>query len=90
MAEPKGQYLPDAAAANPGLVKAHGDVKTRIGVLWLIGIVCSLLIVGGFAVFLLRPESAKDVWVIIGPIISAAMSGTVSFLAAERAVKGDG
>ena len=72
------------------MINAHGDVKTRIGVLWLIGVVCSLLILGGFVVIFVRPESTKDVWVIIGPIISAAISGTVSFLAGQRASKSDG
>ena len=90
MTEPHGQYLPAPVPSSTGIIKAEGDVKTRIGVLWLIGIVCSLLITGGFAVFFVRPESAKDVWVIIGPIISAAISGTVSFLAAERASRSDG
>lgn len=90
MTEPHGQYLPTPLPPTTGIIKAQGEVKARIGVLWLIGIVCSLLIIGGFAVFFVRPESAKDVWVIIGPIISAAISGTVSFLAAERAAKSDG
>ena len=89
MADNTGSYL-SQGASSPSIIKAHGEVKTRIGVLWFEGIVCSLLILGGFSVFIFRPDAAKDVWVIIGPIISAAVTGTVSFLAAERASKSDG
>lgn len=89
MTTPVGQLSPPASVST-GLIHAEGEIKTRIGVLWLIGVVCSLLIVGGFAVIFVRPESTKDVWVIIGPIISAAISGTVSFLAGQRAGQRDG
>ena len=89
MNAPHGQ-LSIPTSTTTGMIQAHGEVKTRIGVLWLIGVVCSLLILGGFAVIFVRPELTKDVWVIIGPIISAAISGTVSFLAGQRASKSDG
>ena len=87
MNAPQGQYINAQGKTTPGIIRAHGEVKTRVGVLWVVGIVCCLLVIGGFVVFLFRPELSKDVWVIIGPIISAALSGTVSFLAAERANK---
>ena len=88
MAESHGQYLPPSSTSTAGIIKAEGEVKTRIAVLVLIGVVNCLLIIGGFSVFIFQPGSAKDVWVIIGPIISASISGTVSFLAAERVTKG--
>jgi len=84
MAEPRGKYTGGLSPGSVAEIRAHGDVKTKVGVLWFVGIICSLLIIGGFAVFFIRPDSAKDVWVIIGPIISAAVSGTVGFLAGER------
>jgi hypothetical protein len=65
-------------------IKAHGDVKTRIAMLWFVGLICGILAIGGIAAFFINPDSAKDVWVIIGPIISAALSGTVSYFAGER------
>lgn len=59
-------------------IRAHGDVKTRIAMLWFVGLICGILSFGGIAAFFINPASAKDVWVIIGPIISAGLSGTVS------------
>ncbi|MEH7249173.1 hypothetical protein V7114_20650 [Neobacillus niacini] len=65
-------------------IKASGDVKTRIGVLWFVGIICVALIgIGGISL-IKDPTSAKDVWVIIGPIISSAVTGTVAFFTGEK------
>jgi len=69
---------------TPAQIKAHGEVKTRIGVLWFIGAVCiSLIIIGGIAM-IVNPEQSKDVWVIIGPILSSAVMGTIAFLTGEK------
>lgn len=65
-------------------IKAHGDVKTRIGVLWFVGTICAILSLGGVTAFFVNPENAKDIWVIIGPIISAGVSGIVSYSAGEN------
>jgi hypothetical protein len=80
MANQQGQYTP-ASPSSIGEIHAHGDVKTKVGVLWFVGIICGLLIIGNFLVLFIRPENAKDVWVITGPILSAAISGTLGFLA---------
>ena len=45
-------------------IKAHGDIATRIGMLWFVGIICGILAIGGIAAFFINPTSAKDVWVI--------------------------
>jgi hypothetical protein len=34
--------------------------------------------------FFFMPDRYKDIWVIIGPIISAGLSGTVAFLVGEK------
>jgi hypothetical protein len=46
-------------------------------------IAISLLIIGGFVVWALAPANGKDLWVIIGPIISGTLSGSIGFLAGE-------
>ncbi|GLX86956.1 hypothetical protein tloyanaT_32090 [Thalassotalea loyana] len=65
-------------------IKAHGDVKTRLGIIWFVGVICGILAIGGVIAFFVNPTSAKDVWVIIGPIISAGVTGTVSYFAGEQ------
>ncbi|MEK4283212.1 hypothetical protein [Ureibacillus sp. FSL K6-0165] len=77
-------YLDTQKPMTPTQIKAHGEVKTRIGILWFVGIVCALLIIiGGISIFK-DPNSAKDVWVIIGPILSSAVTGTVAYFTIDK------
>lgn len=69
-------------------IKAAGDVKVKVGVLWLVGFFCTVLGAFGGIVFIKTPEHAKDFWVIIGPIISAAMTGTVAYLTGDKQSSG--
>ncbi|WP_133406903.1 hypothetical protein [Parashewanella tropica] len=65
-------------------IKAHGNVKTKIAIVWFVGIICGILSLGGLIATFVNPTSAKDIWVIVGPIISAAVTGTVSYFAGEQ------
>jgi hypothetical protein len=77
--------IPDSASNETSdNIRAHGDVKARIGVLWLVGAILGILAIGGICAFFFKPDNAKDIWVIIGPIISAGITGTVAFLSGER------
>ncbi len=69
---------------SPAQIRAHGEVKIKLGVLWLVGTVSVVL--GGFGCisFLMTPDKSKDLWVIIGPIISAGVTGVVAFLTGEK------
>ena len=81
-----GRFVASSSKLSSDQIKAHGDVKTRIAIIWLVGIICGILSVGGLLAFYFKPENSKDIWVIIGPIISATLSGTVAFLAGEKSV----
>jgi hypothetical protein len=84
----QGIHIEDSGSKETSeTIRAHGDIRFRIGVLWLVGIICVILSMGGVAAFFASPDRAKDIWVIIGPIISAGMTGVVGFLAGERAAK---
>ncbi len=73
---------------TPAQIRAAGDVKVKVGVLWLVGVTCSILSIFGGIVFIRTPEHAKDIWVIISPIISAGITGTVAFLTGEKSGSG--
>lgn len=73
---------------TPAQIKAAGDVTVKVGVLWLVGIVCGLLGVFGCVAFFLIPDQAKDLWVIIGPIITAGLTGTLAYLTGEKSGSG--
>ncbi|EGQ8202427.1 hypothetical protein IG509_16805 [Vibrio cholerae] len=74
-----------AKPKTPAQIRAAGDIKVKVGVLWLVGITCSILAFFGGIVFILTPEHAKDIWVIIAPIITAGLTGTIAFLTGEKA-----
>lgn len=73
---------------TPAQIRAAGDVKIKVGVLWLVGVTCSILATFGGIVFIQTPEHAKDFWVIIAPIITAGVTGTIAFLTGEKAGSG--
>ncbi|WP_153913041.1 hypothetical protein [Shewanella sp. TC10] len=73
---------------TPAQIKAAGDVSVKIGVLWLVGITCGLLGVFGCIAFFMIPDNAKDLWVIIGPIITAGLTGTLAYLTGEKSGSG--
>jgi hypothetical protein len=60
------------------------DVKVALTVVSILGGLTAILIVGGLVAFVLIPDRAKDLWLIIGPIISASITALASYFAAER------
>lgn len=65
-------------------IKAQGEVKTKIGVIWFVGTICVMLIIIGGISMIVTPQYMKDVWIVIGPILSSAITGTVAFLTGEK------
>lgn len=74
-----------AKPKSPAQIRAAGEVKVKVGVLWVVGVTTAILSIFGGAVFWAHPDSAKDIWVIIGPIITAGITGIVSFMNGEKA-----
>lgn len=74
----------EAKIAEAEANKIKGEVTNKRLVLIMIGIITIILTVFGCYVFIKDKEIAKDVWVIIGPIITAGISGTIGFLTGER------
>jgi hypothetical protein len=64
--------------------RIEGEMKNKFTVLIIIGIISVLLTLFGCITFIVNPKNAKDVWVFIGPIITAGISGTVGFLTGEK------
>lgn len=76
-----------AKPQTPAQIKAHGEVKTRIAILWFVGAICISLIVFGGISLIKDPGNAKDVWVIIGPILSSAITGTVAYFTGDKNIQ---
>lgn len=73
-----------AKPKTPAQIRAAGDVKVRVGVLWVVGVTCGVLALAGVAMFFWNPGDAKDLWVIIGPIITAGITGILGYLTGEN------
>ncbi len=71
--------IPTDNIQSPELVTAQGNVKIRITAIIVVGVVILVLLLGGLYAYITDPTHAKDLWLIIGPIISAAISGLVGF-----------
>lgn len=65
---------------NPEVIKAQGQARSNYAQIIVIGVILGILALGGITDWLLKPESAKDMWVVIGPIISAG----IGFLAGKK------
>lgn len=64
--------------------RMDGEVRNKLVVLIIVGVITFLLSGFGCYIFVAKPEIAKDVWVVIGPIITAGISGTIGFLSGEK------
>ena len=69
----------DKGGGTVGHIVAHGEFATRKAAIWALSILAGILIIGGLIAFLKDPDKSKDLWVIIGPLISACITGLVAF-----------
>lgn len=67
-----------------GRVRRDIDEPLQMAVVIAVAVIVLVLAVGGLLAFLYNSENAKDLWVIIGPIISAVLSGFIAFLIGKR------
>ena len=69
-------------------IKIEGEIRIKVGVMWVIGTATGILSFFGMLSFFMRPDISKDIWVIIGPIITAGLTGLiVAFLTGEKVSK---
>jgi RsiW-degrading membrane proteinase PrsW (M82 family) len=61
------------------IVTAKGNITIRLTAIVMAGVILLVLLLGGFLAFYSNPSQSKDLWLIIGPIISGAVSGLVGF-----------
>ena len=69
-----------AAAPIPRAIAAQGEARREHTKVIVIGAVLGLLLIGGFAAWFVKPGDPKDIWLIIGPTVSA----TLGYLAGKK------
>jgi uncharacterized BrkB/YihY/UPF0761 family membrane protein len=65
-------------------ILARGDIDIRLLLIKLIFSVVLILTVGGVAAFFWLPDRFKDLWVVIGPIVSGVVFAAVGYVAGEK------
>ena len=83
MSNEGNRFTPPSGTQSPDHIRASGDVKTKIAIIWFVGIISGILATGGMIAFFVDSEKSKDIWVIIGPIITAAVTGTVAIFSSR-------
>lgn len=63
---------------------AQAEARAKVLGVKFLGCTVLLLALSGIAAFFVNPSGAKDVWVFIGPILTAAISGMIGFWAGSR------
>ena len=65
-------------------IKAQGEVKTRTGIIWFVGIIIVLIIIFGGVFSLIYPDKFKDTWAIFAPIVSSAVTGALTYFITDQ------
>jgi hypothetical protein len=73
------QSVPESNIISAEIVTAKGNVKIRLTAIIMAGVIVLALLIGGLYAYFVNPAQSKDLWLIIGPIISAAVSGLVGY-----------
>jgi hypothetical protein len=62
----------------------ENDGKPQILAIYFVGFTAMLLAIAGAMSFFVAPDRSRDVWMSVGPILTAAISGLLGFWAAKR------
>jgi hypothetical protein len=72
------------AAETPEQIRARGEARVRTLGIVFVGLTTVFLTLSGVASLFITPDRAKDVWLTVGPILTAAISGMLGFWAGTR------
>lgn len=73
-----------AAAETAEQILARSEGKARVLGIVFVGSTAVGLTLSGVAALFFVPDRAKDFWLIIGPILTAAITGLLGFWAGSR------
>jgi anti-sigma factor RsiW len=73
-----------AATETPEQILARSEAKARVLGIAFAGSIAAVLALSGVVMIFVAPDRAKDVWLIVGPIITAAVSRMQGAWASNR------
>jgi hypothetical protein len=72
-------YIPPGSASTQQ-TQVEGDIKIRVIILWIIGSILTVLVVGGVVGLIMNPVVFSSYWSSVLPIISGAVFGLIGFI----------
>lgn len=72
------------AYTQPEVIKAHGSVSIRKNTVVALSAITIILLLGGLYAHFTDPSHAKDLWLIIGPLIGGSISGLVGIALGQK------
>ncbi|MCX6952454.1 MAG: hypothetical protein NTV51_09855 [Verrucomicrobia bacterium] len=72
---------------TPEEILARSDAQMRLVMAVGVSAACIVLGGGSLCIFFVQPEKAKDLWLIVGPILSATMTSASTVIAGKHNAK---
>jgi hypothetical protein len=76
--------IPPSGKDSTAQTQVEGDIKIRIAVLWIVGIILILLVLGAFWVLAFKGDAFQSYWATVLPILSGAIFGLIGFIAGRK------
>jgi len=83
LVNPKGN-MKRAKSDSSEQIIARAEAEVRVLGVKFVGCTMVVIALSGIAAFFFNPSGARDVWMSIGPILTAAMSGMFGFWTGSR------
>jgi hypothetical protein len=88
IAKHRKRYHPHDSEVELNSIEPSSDTATRRVAVIIVGVILTILTGSGVALMFAKPsEAAKDVWLIIGPLIATGMSTLGYVLGGRRPTK---
>ncbi len=81
---PQNTHIPPAGRAKTQQTRVEGDIKIRMIILIIVGILLVVMLAGGIAGLILNPSVFDGYWNKVLPIISGALFGFVGFIVGQK------
>ena len=80
---------PIAADEYVKIATASGDLQERMWKIRTVSLLAAALVVIGAIALIVRPEAAKEIWLIIGPILSGVATAYATSMRGHSSSSGD-
>ena len=76
--------IPTSGSVSTEQTQVEGDIKIRILVLSIVGLILVLLVAGGIVGLAIKPDVFGSYWSTVLPIVSGAVFGLIGFIVGRK------